>query len=96
MEYDLQRRNMRTWRALFFFFFKTSLVNAYKLHTWREHPPNDNAEAEAEDSWARPNGAHRKFREALVTSLWEYAFEIGPYAPEELSHEWVKQLSRWK
>jgi hypothetical protein len=29
--YDLQRRNRRTWRPLFFFFLKTSIVNAYHL-----------------------------------------------------------------
>jgi hypothetical protein len=33
--YDMQRREQRTWRALFMFFFKTSVVNAYLLYHWR-------------------------------------------------------------
>lgn len=64
-EYDVQRRNRRTWRALFYF-LKTSIVNAYKLQAWGVHPPKDSAEEEDEDFLSSVNGAHRKFREASL------------------------------
>lgn len=64
--YDMQRREQRTWRALFLFFFKTSVVNAYLLHKWREFGPPNDKEEEAEVLDHTPR--HRRFREALIAA----------------------------
>jgi hypothetical protein len=66
-QYDMQRRNRRTWRGLFDFFLKTSIVNAYLLSTWGGFPPNENSNEE--DSLSLKNKTYRKFREDLIESL---------------------------
>jgi Transposase IS4 len=96
MNYDLQRRNRRTWRALFFFFLKTSIVNAYHLQQWGGCPPDENENEDEDDSLIGRTAAHRKFREDLITALWSYASETGPSAPLEITHEWLKQKSRYR
>jgi hypothetical protein len=92
--YDMQRRNRRTWRALFDFFLKTSIVNAYLLSTWGGLPPNE--DPNGEDPLSPKNKAHRKFREDLIESLWLYAGNTGPTAPLAATHEWVKLATRYK
>jgi hypothetical protein len=94
--YDLQRRNRRTWRPLFFFFLKTSIVNAYHLQQWGGCPPNKHTDEGEDDPLIGRRAAHRRFREDLIASLWSYAGETGPNAPLENTHEWVKQESRYK
>jgi hypothetical protein len=91
---DLQRRNRRTWRALFDFFLKISIVNAYLLSTWGGHPPNE--DSNGEDPLSSRNKAYRKFREDLIGSLWSYASNTGSTAPLAVTYEWVKLATRWK
>jgi hypothetical protein len=87
--YDPQRREQRTWRALFQFFFKTSVVNAYLLHHWQEFgPPNDESEEAAEARDYQPR--HRMFREALIEACWSYTDLVGPTAPSAINHDWQK------
>ena len=83
ISYDLQRRNRRTWRALFFFFLKTSIVNAYHLQQWSRGPP-DNDE---DDLLISRKATHLRFREDLIIALWGYVGETGPSAPLEVTHE---------
>jgi hypothetical protein len=90
ISYDLQRRNMRIWRALFFFFLKTSIVNAYHLQQWGGRPYENDEEdhiQDEDDPFIGRTDKHRKFREDLIISLWSYAGETGPTAPQEPSHE---------
>jgi hypothetical protein len=91
--YDPQRREQRTWRALFQFFFKTSLVNAYLLHHWQKFgPPNDESEEAAEARDHQPR--HRMFREALIEACWSYTGLVGPTAPSAINHDWQKLDTR--
>jgi len=76
----MQRVNRRTWRALFFF-LKTSIVNAYLWRRWGGHPNEDEYEEEEPDNL--DTAGNRKFREALIESLWLCEGETGPTAPEE-------------
>jgi hypothetical protein len=104
--YDMQRRNTRTWRALFFFFLKTSIVNAYHLQQWgapwggcppeRQQEDEDDNYQVQEDPLIGRKAAHRRFREDLIASLWSYAGETGPSDPQAVTHEWLKQKSRWR
>jgi hypothetical protein len=93
VSYDLQRVERRTWRALFLFFLKTSIVNAYKLWYWGGHPKED---LEDVDPFNTHSPNHRKFREALIDSLWSYKGETGPTAPQEGSHEWERLKTRYQ
>jgi hypothetical protein len=92
----MQKRNRRTWRALFFFFLKTSIVNAYHLQQWGGCLPDKNEDEGEDDPLIGRTAAHRKFREDLITALWSYAGETGPSAPLEVTHEWLKQKSRYR
>jgi hypothetical protein len=96
MNYDLQRRNRRTWRALFFFFFKTSIVIAYHLQQWGRCPPYEDKDKDKDDPLIDRRYAHRKFREDFIGLLWSYAGETGPNAPLEVIYKWLKQESRYK
>jgi hypothetical protein len=81
----MQRRNYRTWKALFYFFLKQSVVNAFRLCQWQGLP--DDEEFDEDDPLTGQSDDHRRFREALITKLWSYKGQIGAYAPEAAIHE---------
>jgi hypothetical protein len=87
---DMQRRESRTWRSLFMWFFKQSIVNAFRIQQWSRKVPNDRAEEDEECPLTGHRPKHRRFRESLIASLWSYSGETGPTAPEALVHEWTR------
>jgi hypothetical protein len=94
--YDMQRPNRRTWRALFLFFLKTSIVNAYHLSRWGGHPAEDEPEEEEEEEPPNPASVkYREFRETPIESSWAYKGEKGPTVPQEDFHEWKRMESRY-